>query len=86
MELDSRKKSRRDAMRRSKIFDRQEVREIGRKKAGDSRAFPRISRFFRPIFLTSCLSKLSHLMDGNYRKCLPDGRKERQRPGKIENM
>ena len=40
MELDSRKKSRRDRMMRSKSFDTQEVREIGRKKAGKSRGFP----------------------------------------------
>ena len=39
MELDSRKKSRRDRMIRSKSFDTQEVREIGRKKAGESRGF-----------------------------------------------
>ena len=29
---------------------------------------------------------LSHLMDGNNRRCLPDERKEIQRPGKIENV
>ena len=40
MELDSRKKSRRDRMMRSKSFDAQEVREIGWKKAGESRGFP----------------------------------------------
>ena len=39
MELDSRKKSRRDRMMRSKSFDTQDVREIGRKKAGESRGF-----------------------------------------------
>ena len=39
MELDSRKKSRRDRMMRSKSFDMQEVIEIGRKKAGESRGF-----------------------------------------------
>ena len=39
MELDSRKKSKRDRMMRSKSFDTQEVREIGRKKAGESRSF-----------------------------------------------
>ena len=33
MQLDSRKKSRRDRMMRSKSFDTQEVREIGRKEA-----------------------------------------------------
>ena len=36
MELDSRKKSRRDRMLRSNSFDTQEVREIGRKEAGES--------------------------------------------------
>ena len=40
MELDSRKKSRRDRIMRSKSFDTQEVREIGRKEAGESRGFP----------------------------------------------
>ena len=40
MELDSRKKRRRDRMMRSKSFDTQEVREIGRKEAGESRDFP----------------------------------------------
>ena len=39
MELDSRKKSRRDRMMRSKSFDTQEVREIGWKEAGESRGF-----------------------------------------------
>ena len=40
MELDSRKKSRRDNMMRSNSFDTQEVREIGRKEAGEPRGFP----------------------------------------------
>ena len=40
MELDFRKKSRRDRMMRSNSFDTQEVREIGRKEAGESRGFP----------------------------------------------
>ena len=40
MELDSRKKSRRDSMMHSKSFDTQEVREIGRKEAEESRGFP----------------------------------------------
>ena len=40
MELDSRKKSRRDRMLRSKSFETQKVREIGRKEAGESRCFP----------------------------------------------
>ena len=40
MELDSRKKSRRDRMMRSNSFDTQEVREIGRKEVGESRGFP----------------------------------------------
>ena len=40
MELDSRKKSRRDRMMCSNSFDTQEVREIGRKEAGESRCFP----------------------------------------------
>ena len=40
MELDSRKKNRRDRMMRSNSFEMQEVREIGRKEAGESRGFP----------------------------------------------
>ena len=40
MELDSRKKSRRDSMMRSKSVDTQEMREIGRKEEGESRSFP----------------------------------------------
>ena len=39
MELDSRKKSRRDRMMRSNSFDMQEVREIIRKEVGESRGF-----------------------------------------------
>ena len=39
MELDSRKKSTRDGMMRSNSFDTQEMREIGRKEAGESRGF-----------------------------------------------
>ena len=40
MELDSRKKNRRDSRMHSKSFDTQEVRGIGRKEAGESRGFP----------------------------------------------
>ena len=40
MELDSRNESRQDRIMRSKNFDTQEVREIGRKEAGESRGFP----------------------------------------------
>ena len=40
MELDSRKKSRRDRIMRSNSFETPEVREIGRKEAGESRGFP----------------------------------------------
>ena len=40
MELDFRMKSRQDRMMRSKSFETQEVREIGRKKAEQSRGFP----------------------------------------------
>ena len=39
MELDSRKKSRRNRMMRSNSFNTQEMREIGRKEAGESRGF-----------------------------------------------
>ena len=40
MELDSRKKSRRDRMMRSNSFEMQEVREIGRKEAEELKSFP----------------------------------------------
>ena len=40
MELDSRKKSKRDKIMRSKSFETQEVREKSRKEAGQSRGFP----------------------------------------------
>ena len=40
MELDFRKKSRRDRMICSKSFETQEVREIGRNEEGESRSFP----------------------------------------------
>ena len=40
MELDSRKKSRRDRMMRSKSFEMQKVREIGRKMQESRQAFP----------------------------------------------
>ena len=40
MELDPRKKNRRDRMMRSNSFDTQDVREIGCKEAGESRGFP----------------------------------------------
>ena len=66
MELDSRKKSRRDRIMRSNSFDTQEVREIGRKKAG--------------------VERLSHFVDGNNGRCLPDGRKGMQRSEKIEDV
>ena len=39
MELDSRKKSRQNRMMRSKSFETQEVKEIGRKEAGESKGF-----------------------------------------------
>ena len=39
MELDSEKKSRRDRMMGSNSFETQEIREIGRKKAGEPRGF-----------------------------------------------
>ena len=39
MELDSRKKSRRNRTMRSKSIEMQEMREIGQKEAGESRGF-----------------------------------------------
>ena len=55
MELDSRKKRRRDRMMRSNSFDTQEVRD---RPEGSGR-----------------VERLSHLVNGNNRSCLPDGRK-----------
>ena len=40
MELDCRKKSRRDRVMGSKSFEMQKIREISRKEAGESRGFP----------------------------------------------
>ena len=40
MKLDSRKKSRRERMMRSKSFGSQLVRDIGQKERGESRGFP----------------------------------------------
>ena len=40
MEFVSKKKSRRDRMMRSKSFETQEVRKMGRKEAEESRGFP----------------------------------------------
>ena len=40
MELDFRKKSRRDRMMRSKSFETKELIEIGWKETGESRGFP----------------------------------------------
>ena len=39
MELDFKKKSRRDRMMRSNSFETQEMREVGRKETGESRGF-----------------------------------------------
>ena len=40
MELDSRKKSRRDRVMHSNSFETNEVKEIGRKEAEESKGFP----------------------------------------------
>ena len=51
MELDSRKKRRRDRIMRSKSFDTQEEKEIGRKEAGESGGFPILSmRIIENVF------------------------------------
>ena len=71
MELDSRKKSKRDRMMRLNSFDKQKVREIGRKEAGESRGFP-------------LLRIISHLM--KYRRCHQVGTKGMQSPGEIEDV
>ena len=52
MKLDSRKKSKRDRMMYSKSFKTQKMREIGRKKAGESRGFPILCiRITEDVFL-----------------------------------
>ena len=40
----------------------------------------------REIARSRRVERLSHLVDGNNRRCLPDGRKGMQSPGKIENV
>ena len=50
MKVGSRKKSRRDRMMRSKSFETQEVREIGREKAEESRGFLSTERRGVPRF------------------------------------
>ena len=58
MELDSRKKSRRDKMMRFKSFDMQEAREIGRKEAGESRGFPML-----------CMEMMENVFQMEGKKC-----------------
>ena len=51
MKLDSRKKIRQDSMMRLKSFETQEVREIDRKKAVESRGFPILwMRIMKDVF------------------------------------
>ena len=69
MELDSRKKSRRDRIMRSKSFDMH--------YAGGERDKPEGSKR---------VERLSHLVDGNNRRCLPDGRKEIQSLRETEDV
>ena len=57
MELDSRKKSRRDRMMRSNTFEMHEVMEIDGDRPERSKG----------------VERLSHLMNGNNGSCLPDG-------------
>ena len=45
MELNSRKKSKRDRMMRSKNFETQEVREMSRKETGELRGIPILRMF-----------------------------------------
>ena len=61
MELDSRKKSTRDRMMRSKSFETEGEKD---KPEGNRR-----------------VERLSHLMDGNNRKCLTDGRNAKTKKG-----
>ena len=67
MELDSRKKSRRDRMMHLESF---EMQGGERNRLEESR---RVKRHF-------------HFVDGNNRRCLRDGRKGMQSPGKIEDV
>ena len=66
MELDSRKKSRRDRMMRSNSF-----------RTRCERDRPEGSRR---------VERLSHLVNGNNRRCLPDERKGMRRPGEIKDV
>ena len=50
MELNFRKKSRRDRIMRSKSFDTQKVREVDQKQAGESRGFPILWMGIRDVF------------------------------------
>ena len=63
MELDSRKKRRRDKMMRSKSFETQEVRKIGRKEAGESRGFPIL-----------CMGIIEDVFQMEEKKCKVQGR------------
>ena len=63
MESDFRKKSRWDRMMRSNSFDTQEVREIGRKEAGESRGFPIL-----------CMGIMKDVFQMEGKKCEDQGR------------
>ena len=67
MELDSRKKRRRDRIMRSNSFDAQK----GERDRPEG---------------TRRVERRSHFVDGNNRRCLPDGRNGMRRPGEIEDV
>ena len=68
MELNYRKESRCNRIMRSKSFDTQEMRKRERERPEGSRRSERHS----------------HFMDGNDKKCLPDGRKESKNQEKFK--
>ena len=69
MELDSKKKSRRDRMVCSNSFETQEVREIGRKEAGESRGFPILCMGIIDVF------QMEGKIENVYEKILATARK-----------
>ena len=75
MELDFKKKSIRDRMMPSKSFQMQEVREIGRKEAGESRGFPILCMgIIEDVFqMEGKESKDQERLNTSRRKSMPEG-------------
>ena len=76
LELDSRKKSKRDRMMRSKSFDTQELREIDRKESGKSRGFSSLCMVI--------LKEMSSRWKGRNAKTRKDWRCEEENPCQSE--